>query len=190
MITLSRFSLAALSALALAVSASALTITPSSGVLNTSRWSGPETSQSAINTVIAPIIGSATELYKQDVGQPEAALPLASSYQTTFSNTPSDPSDAKIVYTGGQTVGSPAFALVKDGNQNPGWYLFNLTLLGWNGTADLEFQGFWPNQGAISHISLYGTPETPGPRVPDGGSTVALLGAVIALLAFARRQLS
>src|SRR5262245_28325255 len=133
----------------LAFNAHALTITPATLAAAT----GNQTSQAEINAAIAPIIGSASLLYKQNVGGLEEGS-LAGSYTTTFSNTPADPSDALISYVDGQGyVGAPAWLLVKDGDQKPAWYLFNLTGL-WNGTDDLVLQDFWPGNGAISHVSL------------------------------------
>jgi hypothetical protein len=172
-------------ALVLAVPAQALTITPTSGSLGTTRYQGNETGQAFIDAVIGPIIApaSTTPLYKATPGSPVAEDGvLAGSYSTVFSNTSSDPSNATITYIAGPYVGPTAWALVKDGNNSPAWYLFNLTALGWNGTALLEFQDFWPAQGAISHVSLYG-----GSVVPDGGSMVMLLGLGLMGLAGVRR---
>jgi hypothetical protein len=170
--------------LGMALPAQALTITPTSGVAGVTRFTGDQTSQAQINVAIAPIIGSATELYKQNVGGPEVG-PLAPYYWTIFSNSASDPSNATIYHVAGMPyIGPTAWALVKDGNQSPAWYLFNLTSLTsvpWNGTDTLYFEGFWPAQGAISHVTLYGT------RVPDGGSAAMLLGAALMGLAGLRR---
>jgi hypothetical protein len=171
--------------LGLAAAASALPITPTSGDLNTTRWEGDQNSTPAILTAISPIIGSATELYKSNVGGPEEG-PLAGSYDTTFTDTPSDPSGASILYVGGPIVSPTAFLLVKDGNQSPAWYLFNLTALGWNGTDTLDLSGFWPNQGAISHVSLFGTRTS----VPDEGATLGLLGIGLVGIALLRRRLA
>jgi hypothetical protein len=157
--------------------ASALSITPATANAAT----GDQTSQSQINTAIAPIIGTATQLYKQNVGGSEVGS-LAGSYNTTFENSPLDPMDALIEYVSGSYVGGTAWLLVKDGNQSPAWYLFNLTTLGWNGTDDLELRGFWPGNGAISHVTLYGT------RVPETGVGVALLGLVLAGMGAVHRR--
>lgn len=175
---------------AFASAAHALSITPTSGVLNTTRWEGNQTSQAQIDPVIAGIIGNSTEQYKQNVGDANDTGPYATSYVTTFTNTPSDPSNALIDYVGGPILGPTAYLLVKDGNQTPAWYLFNLTALGWNGTADLELSGFWPNQGAISHVALYQGAGGDIPGVPDGSTTVALLGLALGALAVARRKLA
>jgi hypothetical protein len=181
--------------------AQALTIVyPTSGVLNDTRWEGTcynpnnnnvtSCGQSAIDAIILPLIAPAVELYKADVGLADSGI-LKDSYATTFSNTASDPQDALIKYSAGNYVGPIAYALVKDGAQSPGWYLFNLTALNWDGKEDLSFQGFWPNQGAISHVTLYGTSASPDPApVPDGGSVAMLLGMGLMGIAAARRMLS
>jgi hypothetical protein len=166
-------------ALALSAPAYALTIVinPDDAVLT-----GNQTSQAQINAIVLPLIAPATELYKQNVGGAETGV-LAGSYTTVFSNTVTAPSDATITYVAGMGfVGSTAWALVKDGNSSPAWYLFDLTALGWNGTDTLEFLGFWPDQGAISHVTLYG-----GSVIPDGGSVAILLGLGLMGLAGVRR---
>ena len=174
----------AILALGLAVPAQALTITPASGTINVTRWEGVQgqTSQTDIDAAIAAFIGSSTELYKSNVGTGEEG-PLAGSYETQYFNTPGDPMDATVTYISGTVVGPTAYALLKDGAASPSWYLFNLTALGWNGTEILQFTGFWPEQGAISHVALYGTSTS----VPDGGSVVMLLGAALMGLAGFRR---
>lgn len=183
--TLTKLSLATMLALGMAFSAQALSITPTSGVLNTTRWEGTQNSQSQINTAIAPIIGAATERYKQNAGGSEEGS-LAGSYATSFSPNAGDASGATITYSGGTSVGPNAYLLVKDGNHSPAWYLFNLTALGWNGTAQLDLSGFWTAQGAISHVTLYGGGGTT--TVPDAGGTLALLGLAIGTLGLARRK--
>ena len=138
---------------------------------------------------IATIVGSETlfELYKQDVGGPESG-PFAPSYVTEFSNTPTDPEDATITYVMGMPVisGDPIYLLVKDGNHDPIWYIFNLGLTGlpWNGTDTIYLQGFWPENGAISHVSIYG----PSTSVPEP-TTLLLLGLGLVGVAGIRRTL-
>ena len=196
---------AAAMAAAMVVGAQALVITPDKGILDITRWQGNETSQNAIDEIIAKIISPAKELYKQDVGAGDDVHSLRDSYQTTFSDVPEDPSGALIKYTPpGDIVGPPAYLLVKGGGPEmngggpemksggpenmvgPLWYLYDLTDLGWNGTEDLQLRDFWPRQGAISHVTLYGTPGT---SVPDAGGTLALLGLAAGLVGFARRKL-
>jgi hypothetical protein len=164
--------------LALAAQAHALLIEPDDYLLK-----GDETGQSFINAAIASTIGSSTELYKQEVGGTESGS-LAGSYQTTFFNTALDPSDALIEYVGGDIVGPTAFLLIKDGNQDPAWYLFNLTDLGWTGVEDLSLEGFWPNGGAISHVALYGGTTT----VPEPGTLLLLGSGLVGLALFGRKS--
>jgi hypothetical protein len=167
--------------------ANALSITPGTSYLT----SGTDTSQSAINSAINSILGASTLLYSSEVqqsGPPTEAGALMNSYETTFSNTANDPADALIQYTGGTIVGGHQFLLVKDGDVNahpgiPSWYLFDLTALGWDGMADLALTGFWPNGGAISHVSLYGTSAP----VPEP-ATMLLLGSGILGLAGFRKK--
>lgn len=166
--------------LALAAQAqAALILTPGTD----SPLTGNQTSQSQINAAIAGTIGSSVLLYKQDVGGPESGS-LASSYRTTFSNTPLDPADALIEYVGGDIVGPVAFLLVKDGNQTPAWYLFNLTNLGWDGMDDLSLSGFWPNRGAISHVALYGKTTS----VPEAGALLLFGTGLVGLVGYRRAR--
>ncbi|HEU0225323.1 MAG TPA: PEP-CTERM sorting domain-containing protein [Steroidobacteraceae bacterium] len=121
--------------------------------------------------------GSLELLYKADVGGPEGGA-FNGSYDTVFSNTADDPSDATISYTGGPSiVCGVCYLVIKDGNQNPSYYFIDLALLGWDGVEDLVLSGFWPDQGAISHISIWGSSE--GTSVPEPG-TLALLGLGLA----------
>lgn len=164
--------------LALAAQAQALVITPGTD----SPLTGDDSSQAVINAAIASTLGSSVELYKQDVGDASDGGSLAGSYQTTFFNTPTDPSGATITYVGGDIVGPVAFLLVKDGKQTPAWYLFNLTDLGWNGMDDLELSGFWPDQGAISHVSLYGQTTS----VPEAGALLMFGTGLVGLVGYRR----
>ena len=99
--------------LALAAQAQALVITPSTDTPLT----GTQTDQPSIDIAIAGALGTSVELYKQNVGGSESGA-LAGSYETTFFNTPTDPSGVLIEYVGGDVVGPTAFLLVKDGNQD------------------------------------------------------------------------
>ena len=170
----------ALLALAFCVifNASALPITPSS----TPQWTHTDPArQTAAQIATLVGISSLTEVYKQEVGGSEGGT-LASSYTTTFSNTPSDPANALIDYISGSFItGGSIFLYVKDGNNTPSGYIFDIS--GWNGTEDISITGFWPQQGGMSHVTILTGPA----RVPDGGTTVALLGFGIAALGFSRR---
>jgi len=159
--------------------AEALTITPSSPIV----LSGNQTSQSAIDAYIAATLGDAGLLYKQNVGGPEEGS-LAGSYTTTFSNTVTQPEDATITYVAGmQYVGPTSYLLVKDGNNSPAWYLFNLSNLGWDGKETLNLQDFWVGRGAISHVTLYGT------ALPEP-ATLSLLAVGLVGTAVLRRRRS
>jgi hypothetical protein len=177
-----KFWLAVLFAVGMALNANALLLTPTDA-----DWQGsiPKNPKADDIETITGTSSQLTLLYKNDQGVGEEGS-LAGSYDTSYFNTPTDPKDAKIEYTGGSSVsGSPIYLLVKDGNSNPIWYVFDIT--GWNGTDTIDLQNFWPEQGAISHVSIYGT-ET-RTNVPDAGSSVALLGLALTSVGLLRRKL-
>lgn len=165
-----------------------IVIDPLTGLLNSTRWEGYESAQSEINCTLDSIVAgiSSQLVYKQDVGGGESG-PLAGSYTAAFTQTPSEPSQATITYDGGDFVGPVAYLVVKDGKHVPAWYFYDLTALGWNGTDTLSLTGFWPGGGAISHVSLYGSGQG---DVPDGGSTLILLGTAFLASASLRRWLA
>jgi hypothetical protein len=164
----------------------ALTLTPSS----TAVARGNETSEAAILAVMAPYLGSATQLYKATRADGSETGVYAGSYATDFTNpAPLVPSSALITYSSGSPIRSdPVYAFIRDGSYtNYNWYLFDVS--GWNGVDPIAFTGFFPlpNGGSqnISHIGIFGTGR---PSVPDSGATVTLLAAaVIGLAVLARR---
>ncbi len=128
------------------------------------------------------------ELYKSNVsggsgiGSDEKGF--AGSYRTTFSNTASDPEDALIEYVSGPSIECPdCFLLVKDGNSGPSQYIFDIS--DWDGLVDIEMTGFWPNNGAISHVSIFGNER--GVEVPLPG-TALLFGLGMLLLGASVRR--
>jgi VPDSG-CTERM motif len=171
--------LGAVLAMALNFDANALSITPATQSIMTFSSSSQSVITSQINAFFDP---DPTLAYKMNVGGPEEG-PFAASYSTSFFNTPSDPADATISYISGQMItAEDIYLLVKDGNQSPTGYLFDISA--WNGAENLVLTGFWPAQGAISHVSIYTNGNA---RVPDGGATLMLLGIGLSGLAAARR---
>jgi hypothetical protein len=157
-----------------------------------------QTGQSEINAAILQYLQACcpeltdaadAELYKQDVGDPESG-DFASSYTTAF-DTPNDPEDANITYTGGDKILTECvFALVKDGNHDPTWYLFDIS--DWDRDDTLVFSDFWVGQGAISHISLYGCDNLsniPGVVPEPVSAAIWALGLGIAGV-FSRRRVA
>ena len=116
---------------------------------------------------VATIVGDnkLVEVYKAEVGDPVTEEGgFASSYDTVFDNDPLDPMDATISYVMGDIidcgVGVDCWLLVKDGKQDPSWYIFDIS--DWDGWMDIALTGFWPDMGAISNVAIYSNPA-PGP---------------------------
>lgn len=126
--------------------------------------------------------GTLTLLYKAEYPTGVEG-PFAGSYSTTFSLT-GDPSSATINFVLGQTPisGDPLYLLVKDGDADPTWYLFNLVSLGWNGTDPISLVGFWPNGGAISNVAIFGVSTA----VPEPGILI-LLGIALSAVGIVSR---
>jgi hypothetical protein len=142
--------------------------------------SGNQPAQSEINTALSSL-GISNLLYKDNVGGSEEGA-FASYYTTVYSNDPSDPKDALITWDGGDFI-TGGYLLVKDGNHSPAWYLFDIG--SWDGKETLQLNDFWPNGGAISHVSIYDGGMNPVPEP----STMILFGAGIAcLVGYARRK--
>jgi hypothetical protein len=141
--------------------AEALTLSPSNTTCTSSQTSALKTYE--VYDLIASCFSVGlpeddfSRLYKANVGGGEEGA-YASNYNTTFLNTPSDPSDANLTYVGGVPIScAECYLLVKDGNHQPAQYVFQIT--NWNGTEPIYLRGFWPDRGAISHIAIYGVPE-------------------------------
>ena len=127
---------------------------------------------------VQSIVGSSATLellYKDNVGGIEEGTFL-NHYDTEYFNTPLDPMDATITFTGGNSINCPeCYLLLKDGNQDPVWYIFDIGF--WDGTSALEMTGFWPNQGAISHVSIVGDNR----NVPEPGILLLVAGGLLGI---------
>ena len=129
------------------------------------------------------------EFYKQDVGGGESGS-FTGDYTTSFTdgagNTSTDPENALIEFdnTGNFITGSPLFVFVKDGNNSPYWYLWDITNL-WDGQEDISIEGLWTGKGAISHVSIMGIPTT---TVSEAGA-LALFGLGLFGLMVVRRKI-
>ncbi|WP_414663208.1 hypothetical protein [Horticoccus sp. 23ND18S-11] len=160
------------------------------------RWEtdvgGPGNYSSADIKLVTGFGGTLTEYFKVGNDGSQSG-PLASSYSgsSIFNNQ----EDFTISYGSGAFVtGSPIFLYVKDGNNSPIHYIFEIV---WNGKETINGLNFWAadlnggtDNGAISHVSIFGTStgtSTNTPGVPDGGMTVALLGMGLAALGLVRR---
>lgn len=124
------------------------------------------------------------EAYKQDAPSSESsAHPFAGSYTTTFN---SGLTGGTIAWDSpAPFISSPdVFLLVKDGNHNPTWYLFDLGGI-WDGKETINLSGFWPGPGAISNVVIY-SGETA--TVPDGKSTFILIGLGLGIIIWAARR--
>ncbi len=114
--------------------------------------------------------------------------PYASAFETTFHVDGLAECNAQIDFVEGGIGFTPLYALIKDGKASPNWYLYDTSDWDWN-SEPLQFEGFWPNDGAdrISHVSIYGT-SFGTHDVPDGGTTAAMLGLSLLGLRFLLRR--
>ena len=147
---------------------------------------GDDSSQAVIDSKIAATVGSTIADYKDNTGGSEEGT-FSGSYKTTYGIAGLLTESFEITYTGGSFIsGGPIYLLVKDGTASPNWYLYDIT--GWDGKEKIQGQGFFPNQGGISHVAIYGNGGTT--NVPDAGTTIALLGAALAGTSYLRRKLA
>ena len=131
-----------------------------------------------------------TSQYKSDVEGVDLPLgvdsgPQADNYNTWFNNTGTDPSGSLTIGSG-ISCGN-CFLYVKDGNNDPHWYVFDIS--GWAGD-DINLTNFWPVNGAISHVEIltYNNDRGIEQPVPEP-SISALLGiGLLGMIGVSRRR--
>lgn len=165
-----------------AFQAQALLLTPStSGVIAGAAYGPTNCEPGCVEKVFDA--EKLTLLYKAEAGTTvyEEGL-FAPFYKTEFLNSPTDPSGAQITNSLVAWITCvECYLAIKDGNQSPGYYFYDLS--GWNGKETITLADFWPKQGAISHVSIWGDRQS----VPEPG-TLSLLGAGLLVAAFGTRR--
>jgi hypothetical protein len=162
----------------------ALLLTPStSGVIAGLGYGPSNCEPECVETVFG--VDDLTLLYKADVGSPVLEEgTFAASYSTVFTNTALDPSGATISYVPElpSILCGDCFLAIKDGRSSPGYYFYNLSA--WDGIETITLADFWPQQGAISHVSIWGGESV---SVPEP-ATLGLLGAGLLLVGLRKRK--
>jgi hypothetical protein len=129
-------------------------------------------------------------LYKSDAATSNESGDFDDLYSTSYA---AGNEGATISYDGGMSDpyidcsgNNDCFAFVKDGDNNPNAYIFNLgsafDIAVWNGKSSILLEDLWPGNGSISHVSLYGASVVPVP------AAIWLFGtALIGFIGFSRR---
>ncbi len=108
--------------------------------------------------------------------------PFAPYYSTVYS---SGNENSTTTWDGPNFIScGECYFLVKDGNNTPNQYVFNLN--NWDGKETIHTIGLWPNKGSISHVSIFtGDRNIPPGQVPEPG-TIFLLGSGLVGVGFWR----
>lgn len=107
-----------------------------------------------------------TECFKDDVGGVNSGA-YADDYNVQW-DPDTDPSGGTLSWLGPDTITDALYLGVKDGNNADYYYIFDIS--SWNGTEDIVLSGFWPDNGAISHLSIFCGGDVP--QIPEPGSLV------------------
>ena len=131
---------------------------------------------------VATIFGTSSTLellYKSEFEGGEEGS-YSGSYMTEYSG---DPNNAIISFLGGNAIQCPeCYLVVKDGRQPQ--YLFDIGH--WDGTSTISLLNFYPNQGAISHVAIFGKfSDVP---VPEPGTALLLATGIFGLVASRKRM--
>lgn len=131
-------------------------------------------------------VGNDGLLYKTEFDGGSEEGSFAGSYEMSWTLDDSEPSGGTlswVVDTDYINCGE-CYVAVKDGDIDPRYYFYDISTL-WDGQEDLVFSNFWSNgQGAISHISIWGSSAV---EVPEPG-TLGLLGLGMLGLAYSRKR--
>ena len=121
--------------------ANAYSITPETWDLALSEYIVPPSETNIQNYISSQGITLPSLLYKSNTDGSEEGL-LSGSYQTIYN---SDQSGATIDYVSGPYAsGLPLYLLVKDGRHDPSFYLFELSVVGWDRRSrSLGFLARW-----------------------------------------------
>lgn len=185
-----RLKLLMLCLLGAAFQTQAFTLTPDDCDLGVNCWTTDVNSQPTAGS-IESLVGATelTDLYKKEVDGGGESGSLAGYFETTFSNSIDEPADALIEVIAGYSIDcSNCYISVKDGNQSPALYVFSLS--DWDGVMDIELSDFWPNQGAISNVAIWGGESStfvPLSAVPEPG-TLGLFGMSLLCLGLLGRR--